>query len=123
MTAIDTAGNKTVFCAATAFVGRYPRGPVVRIQGIDAGFGRPSYAPGQVARIHIATDESAFTLQVFHVGPEKVVTYADNQLAGVAVDIPKVTADWSNWTSKPHSIMFRIPDVPSGLYYVLFTGA
>ena len=64
LTTVDRAGNKLVYGAPNSFVGRYPRGPVVRIQGIDAGFDQPSYAPGQDAHIHIATDEASFTMRV-----------------------------------------------------------
>ncbi|MBA3844205.1 MAG: hypothetical protein H0X39_16580, partial [Actinobacteria bacterium] len=117
-TAVDQAGNRIVYGAPNAFVGRAPRGVVARVQGIDAGFGQPSYAPGQLANIHIATDEPALTLRVFHAGPEQVVTYADNQMAGVEIDQAPLTLDWSRWRSTPHSISYRIPDVPSGLYYV-----
>ena len=53
-----------VYGAPNAFVGRYPRGPVVRIQGIDAGFGQPSYAPAQWARLQIATDETEYFCQI-----------------------------------------------------------
>jgi hypothetical protein len=123
LTAVDTAGNKIVYGAPDAFVGRYPKSVVVRVQGIDAGFGQPSYAPGQVARIHVATDEPSFDLRMFHSGPEQVVTYADNQFAGVDVGLAPIHLDWTRWQSSPHSITFQIPDVPSGLYYLQFTGA
>jgi hypothetical protein len=123
LTTVDRAGNKLVYGAPNAFVGRYPRGPVVRLQGIDAGFGQPSYAPGQWARLRIATDEPSFTTRVFHVGPEQAVTYADNQLAGVDIGLAPVTTDWRNWRDKPHTLQVQIPNVPSGLYFVQFTGA
>jgi len=115
-------GGTSVYGAPNAWVGRYPRGLVVRLQGIDAGFSRPSYAPGQLATIHIATDEQTLAYQVFQAGPEKYVTYADNQFGGVALDVPPGTLDWHRWTSQEHSITFRIPMVPSGLYYVQFAG-
>jgi hypothetical protein len=123
MTATDQAGNRVTYGAPNAFVGRAPKGVVVRIQGIDAAFGQPSFAPGQVARISIATDEPELTYHVFHAGPEQVVTYADNQMAGVDIGAPPVTLDWTSWQSTSHTIQFRIPDVPSGLYYVQFSGA
>ena len=122
LTTVDRAGNKIVYGAPDAFVGRYPRGPVVRLQGIDAGFGQPSYAPGEMAHIHIATDEPSLTTHVLHIGPEQIVTYADNQLAGVDTGVPPVTIDWSKWRSAPHTIDFLIPNVPSGLYDVQFNG-
>jgi hypothetical protein len=123
MTAVDTIGNSVTYGAPNARVGRYPRGPVVRLQGIDAGFTKPSFLPGEVAQVHIATDEPALTLRVFHSGPEQVVTYADNQFAGVEIDQQPTTIDWNSWRNSRHTISFRIPDVASGLYYLQFGGA
>jgi hypothetical protein len=123
VTAVDRAGNRIVYGAANAFVGRAPKGVVVRVQGIDAGFGQPSYAPGQVARIHIATDAPALSMRLFHSGPEQVVTYADNQMAGVDIGQPPTAIDWSQHRSDPGSISVRIPNVPSGLYYAQFDAA
>ena len=121
LTAVDVAGNRIVYGAPNAWVGRYPRGVVVRLQGIDAGFAQPSYAPGQLTSMHIATDEPSLAYQIFQAGPESYVTYADNQMGGVPVG-PPGTLDWHRWRSRPHSIVFRIPDLQSGLYYVRFTG-
>ena len=112
ISAVDRAGNRVVYGAANAFVGRAPKGVVVRVQGIDAGFGQPSYAPGQVARIRIATDAPALSMRIFHSGPEQVVTYADNQMAGVDIGTPPTAIDWSQHRSEPGSISFRIPNVP-----------
>jgi N,N-dimethylformamidase beta subunit-like protein len=123
LTATDRAANQIVYGAPNAFVGRVPKGVVVRIQGIDAAFNQPSYAPGQSARITISTDEPELTYRVLHAGPEQVVTYADNQLAGVDTGAAPVTLDWKAWQSTPHTIPFVIPNVPSGLYYVQFGGA
>ena len=123
MTVVDAKGRKVVYGAPNAWIGRYPRGLVVRLQGIDAGFSRPSYAPGQLATVHIATDEPLLSYQLFQAGPEKYVVYAVNQLGGVAVpSSPPGTLDWSKWRDKPHSITFRIPNVPSGFYYLQFGG-
>jgi len=66
---VDRLRNALSYGSPNAFVGRHPRGPVVRVQGIDAGFGQPSYAPGQLARIHVATDAPELTMRVFHSGP------------------------------------------------------
>ena len=118
--AFDALGHAVRYGAPNAFVGHFARGPVVRVQGIDAGFYSPSYAPGQVARIHVATDAPALTMRIFHSGPEQVVTYADNQMAGIEVDQAPVQIDMALYTSKPRDIRFRIPALPSGLYYVQF---
>jgi hypothetical protein len=122
LTSVDRAGNSIVYGAPNAFVGRKPRGPVVRLQGIDAGFTKPSYLPGDVGYIHVATDEPTITMRVFQSGPEQVVTYADNQFAGVEIDPEPLTIDWKAYQSHPHTIGFHIPVVSSGLYYVQFSG-
>ena len=118
----DAAGNIKLYGAENAWVGHYPRAPVVRIQGIDVGFTRQSYAPGQAATISVSTDAPTLTMQVFQIGPEHEVVYADNQLAGVPVaDTPPVTMDWRPWVNRPHSIPFRVGNWPNGLYYASFT--
>jgi N,N-dimethylformamidase beta subunit-like protein len=122
LTVVGANGLKTVYGAPNAWVGRYPRGPVVRIQGIDVGFLRPNYAPGQLAGLRIATDEPSLELRVYHSGPEQLITYADNQMAGVEIDQKPIELGWKLWRSRPHEIAFRIPDVPSGLYYVQLAG-
>ena len=122
MTVVDKSGRRTVYGSPNAFVGRHPRGPVVRIQGIDAGFARPNYAPGQIAALHIATDEPSLELKFFQSGPEKVVTYADNQLAGIDTGQPPIEIAMRQYRSKPRTITVRIPNLPSGLYYASLTG-
>ena len=122
LTTVDRAGNELTYGAPNAFVGREPRGIVVRLQGIDASFNKPSYVPGETAQIRVATDEPSVTYKVFHAGPEQVITYADNQLAGVDTGAAPVTFDWTPWRDRPHTISFSIPTLPSGLYYVQFSG-
>jgi hypothetical protein len=122
LTSVDLAGNRIVYGAPNAFVGRAPRGPVVRLQGIDVGFTKPSYLPGDVGYIHIASDEPSLTMRVFQSGPEQVITYADNQFAGVEIDQEPVTLDWKAWQSRQHTIGFHIPTAASGLYYAQFSG-
>ena len=122
MTVVDRNGRRTVYGSPNAFVGRHPRGPVVRIQGIDAGFARPNYAPGQIAALHIATDEPSLELKFFQSGPEKVVTYADNQFAGIDTGQPPIEIAMRQYQSKPRTITVRIPNLPSGLYYASLTG-
>jgi hypothetical protein len=123
LTAVDTSGNRSIYGAPNAFVGRYTRGVVVRLQGIDAAFGKPSYLPGELATIRVATDEPALSYRVFHSGPEQVVTYADNQFAGIDIGVEPVTLDWTRWPDRAHTVTFRVPPVVSGLYYVQFGGA
>jgi len=90
--------------------------PVVRVQGIDAGFMRRSYAPGQQAELSLATDARAVRLQVFHFRFQRPGEL-DPKTAGVAMTAPLRLA----WThrSAPHLVRFvRAGDWPSGLYFV-----
>ena len=122
LSAVDQSGNRRTYGAPNAFVGRHPKGVVVRLQGIDAALNEPSYAPGEIAQIRIASDEPSLSYRVFKSGPEQVITYADNQMAGVDIGVEPVALDWAPWRNRPHTITFRIPNVVSGLYYVQFGG-
>jgi hypothetical protein len=122
-TAVDRAGRRVSYGAPNAFVGRYRRGVVVRIQGIDAGFTQPSALPGADARLHIATDEPSLSLRLFRSGTEHVTTIADDVMNGIEVDSGPVTISWTRWRDAPHTITYRIPDLPSGLYYLQLAGA
>jgi N,N-dimethylformamidase beta subunit-like protein len=114
---VDAAGNRQLYGAETAYVARYPRAPVVRVRGIDAGFTRPSYAPGQQARLVISTDAPSLSMRVYQIGPDKVFTYADNQLAGVPVTEPEIL-DWSRRANGPAPITFGVGPWASGFYFV-----
>jgi hypothetical protein len=118
LSAVDTAGNARQLGAQTASVGRYERAPVVRLQGIDAGFTRQSYAPGQAGLLRVSTDAPSLSLRVFRTGPEQVITYADDQMAGIEVPDAQQTIDWSGKGDGPHDVLFRVGAWPSGLYYV-----
>jgi hypothetical protein len=120
LTTEDTAGNSLTYGSPDAFVGRYPRAPVVRIQGIDAAFTKQSLAPGQLGVLQISTDAPSFDIQVFRTGPEQLVTYADFLLEGVPVTDP-VAIDWGRWRDAPNSMGFRIGSWPSGFYFAKLT--
>jgi hypothetical protein len=119
---VTRAGRRTVYGSPDAFVDRHPRGLVVRLQGIDAGFTRPSYAPGQLAALRVAADEPSLELRIFQSGPEKVATKADNVLRGVDIGQAPVAISMAKWQSRRRTITVRIPDVPSGLYFAELTG-
>jgi hypothetical protein len=121
--AVDLAGNTSTYGAPRAWVSRYPRSPVIRLQGIDASFARQSYAPGAVAKLRISTDATAITLKILRAGPEQVVTYADNQLAGVDIGFKPVTLAWSTHRDARAALSVRLGDWPSGLYYAELWGS
>jgi hypothetical protein len=116
--ATDAAGNVSSYGPKNAFVGRYLRSPVIRLQGIDATMTRQVYDPGQVARLRISTDAPSLTMRVLQSGPERDVVYADNQMAGVDVGFAPVKLDWRAHRDEPWGVDVRIGDWPSGLYFV-----
>jgi hypothetical protein len=118
----DRAGNTLTYGPSSAFVSRGLRAPVVRVQGVDAAFTHASYAPGQRAVLHVATDATALTFQVFQAGPETVPTYADNVMNGVAVGDP-FTVDWSTHRDHPADVEIPVGAWPSGVYFVRATAA
>lgn len=100
-----------------------PRVPVVRIQGIDAGFIEPSYAPGQAAAVEVATDAKTLTFQVFAYGGGAFPSVRDERTSGQAMT-SAARVDWSSHRNAPAAIRFVRPgDWPSGLYFLRITAA
>jgi len=112
-------GAKRVYGGLVHSLERKHPAPVVRVRGIDAAFGRRSYAPNAVAWLRVATDVPSFTLQLFQAGPETqpTVGYA---MEGVPVDEPR-QVDWSAHLEAPTSVIVRLGDWPNGLYFARLT--
>jgi hypothetical protein len=94
------------------------RVPVVRVQGIDAGFYRPSYAPGEDAVLKVATDAKTLTFQVFAYSGGRFPSARDLRTNGQAMTAP-ARVDWTAHRDAPASIsVVRPGDWPSGLYFL-----
>jgi hypothetical protein len=93
--------------------------PVVRVQGVDAGFGQRSYAPGSHAVLRIATDAPSLTLQFFQAGLEPQPTEGYT-MEGEPVTDPK-DFSWSMHRDTPGSIIVHIGDWPNGIYFAQLT--
>jgi hypothetical protein len=97
------------------------RAPVVRVQGIEAGFLEPSYAPGQEAAVVVATDARRLTFQVFAYGGGAFPSIRDIRTNGQAMT-GAARVDWSAHRDAPSAIKFVRPgDWPSGLYFLRIT--
>ena len=118
---IDGAGNRRLVGRGRAG-GTGLAGPVVRVQGVDASFGRISYAAGETATLRVATDAGALAVQLFRVGDETVETPSDNTLNGVAVR-PPATVDWQGWGDAPGKITVNLSGLVNGLYFAQLTAA
>jgi N,N-dimethylformamidase beta subunit-like protein len=91
--------------------------PVVRVQGIDAGFTRRSYAPGQQAELSLATDAKGLRLQVFYFRFQRPGEL-DPKTSGIAMTAP-LRLSWAHRRNAPRIVRFvRAGDWPSGLYFL-----
>lgn len=91
--------------------------PVVRVQGIDAGFTRRSYAPGEAALLQVATDARALRLQVFWYRFQRPGDL-DPKTSGVAMT-SSVRIDWRGRRAAPGLVrVVRAGEWPSGLYFL-----
>ena len=115
----DTAGNRRTYGASNAETGRRPTAPVIRVLGVDAGFTRESYVPGENATLRVESDAYALSLQVFRAGPEDVPTYNDTLMNGVPVTDP-VNVGWSS-LDRPGTVPVPIGAWPSGVYFAKLT--
>jgi hypothetical protein len=115
----DAAHNRRTYGASNAETGRRSTTPVIRVLGVDAGFTRESYVPGETATLRVETDASALSLQVFRAGTEDVPTYNDTLMNGVPVTDP-VNVGWSS-LDRPGTIPVPIGAWPSGVYFAMLT--
>jgi hypothetical protein len=101
--------------------GRRRRAPVVRVQGIEAGFPRRSYAPGEVAELQISADAATLQLQVFYYSSQVAPRGRDFKTAGTPMTAP-IRVDWRGHRDGPGKLRFvRAGDWPSGLYFMRLT--
>ncbi|MBA3364466.1 MAG: hypothetical protein H0U03_01585 [Actinobacteria bacterium] len=92
--------------------------PVVRVQGIDAGFPLRSYAPGERATLSLATDAQALQLQVYAYSTTVRRGEQDFKTSGVAMT-PPLRVDWRGHRSRPGRLrLVRAGNWPSGLYFL-----
>ncbi len=95
--------------------------PVVRVQGVTAGFTAKSYAPGAQGTLRITTDAKSFTLQFFEAGPEQQPT-TGNEMEGLPVGGPR-SYDWSAYRSAPGTLKVHIGTWPNGIYFAKLTAS
>ncbi|MDX6504016.1 MAG: hypothetical protein QOE29_1141, partial [Gaiellaceae bacterium] len=123
ITAIDAIGQRAIYGARSllgSLRSEQPT-PVIRVLGIDAGFGAPSYGPNEIASLSVAADVPSLTVQFFQSGVEHAFTTAANVMSGLPVGDP-VTVDWRLWRDSTHPLRLWIGAWPSGLYFAKLTG-
>jgi hypothetical protein len=92
--------------------GRAPT-PTELQPSVEAAFPRESYAPDSTAALVISNKARGLKLQLFRVGPERIITRSDSTMRGVAVT-PRRSIGASNGR---RIVRIRIGDWPSGLYF------
>jgi len=118
LTLRDAAGRSRVYGDYRPWRGQRVDAPVVRVQGIELGFLRRSYAPGEFASLNIATDAKAFRLQVFAFGSSVDVSNVDVKTNGGAVT-PPLDVSWARYRSARTRLrLVRAGEWPSGLYFL-----
>jgi N,N-dimethylformamidase beta subunit-like, C-terminal len=120
LVATDRLGRRSVYDNPRPGTGRH-RAPVVRVQSVEAGFTRRSYAPGEVAELRIASDARTLRIQVFTFGNQTHPTPQDLQTSGVAMT-PAVRVDWTPHRRAPARLrVVRAGGWASGLYFLRLT--
>src|SRR5256885_12601701 len=85
---------------------------------MEAGFARPSYAPGETAEVTVETDAPLLRTQVFAYGNWFRPTDKDLRSGGEAMT-PPLTVDWSRHRNAPAPLqLVRAGAWPSGLYFL-----
>ena len=116
LVARDRFGNRVAYGKTRPHAAWPPRGPVVRIRSVDAGFTQRRYFPGALAKLVVATDAPSFSIQFFRFGAFPGPRFAGEKLTGRPVSEP-VEVDWRGRRSRPVALWRRIRSWPSGLYF------
>jgi N,N-dimethylformamidase beta subunit-like, C-terminal len=80
---------------------------------VEAAFVRESYVPRAAARLVISNRARGIRIQIFRSGPERILTRSDIAMNGVPVTRPR----WIGASSGHRTVVVRIGDWPSGLYF------
>lgn len=93
---------------------------VVRVLGIEAGFGSRSHVAGEPMELTIFADAPSLSLQFLRSGHETESTDRADEIKGVELGDP-AQLDWTGKRSGPVTIQVRSGDWPTGLYAVRLT--
>ena len=122
ISAVDRGGNRVVYGAANASSAAHRRASSSASRGSTRA--SASRAIAGAGRAHPHRDRcSGPDDRVFRSGPEQVVTYADNQMAGVDVGLPPTAIDWRSTATRRARSASASRTWPSGLYYAQFDAA
>jgi hypothetical protein len=113
---LDAGGHSLRYGRVTRDSNALP-GPVVRVLAVDAAFDRSSYAPGETARLTIASDAVGLTLRIVDVaGSDTRPTV--NQLDGPDVIEPQ-HFPWEGNRDHAVTLPIEIGDWRPGVYFAV----
>jgi hypothetical protein len=115
LTATNAGGRTTVYGARPPRR-RLFRGPVVRVLGVEAVWGRRSYAAGGRAALSVLASARTITIQFFRAGGEPIWTNRNDELVGSPVGEPG-RYSWRGRSDRRHVLRLRVGDWPSGVYF------
>ena len=114
---VESNGRRRVYGHSRPAVATRSRAAVVRVLGVEAQFVSRSYDAGTAARLRVAVDAEAFSVQFFRAGPEAENTNRPDEMKGVAVSEP-TTVDWRENRNGTGTVWLKLGAWPTGLYYV-----
>ncbi|HET8893488.1 MAG TPA: hypothetical protein VFM96_05275 [Gaiellaceae bacterium] len=106
LTVTGRDGARRVYGAGTP--GAKPLAPIVRVQGIEAGFAQPSFSPGEPAHVTLATDARSLTFQVFAYNSGAFPTDRDSRTNSEALTSAG-HVDWSMHRNAPATVQIGRP--------------
>ncbi|MBM3676298.1 MAG: hypothetical protein FJW96_00220 [Actinobacteria bacterium] len=112
---VERDGQRKVYGAARPLAAAGSRVPVVKVIGVEAAFGRRSYAPGETMELTVLADAPALTLQFLRCGPETESTRRADEMSGVPFGDP-VPLAWAGKRSAPATIRVQTGAWPTGVY-------
>ena len=115
LTVEDDDGNRRTYGGRRPAKPTRVVSPVVRVLGVEAAFGKRSYAPGETAELTITADCERLTLQFLACGTESEYTDRTDEMRGHPIG-PPLSYGWKRKRSGPHTVTLTVPAWSSGVY-------
>jgi hypothetical protein len=117
LTVESPQGGRRVYGGTRPSRPELARAPVVRVLGVEAAFDRRSYVSGETARLTIAADTAALSIQLLACGTEDGYTDRADEMRGLPVGDP-LTVDWRTSRLAPRTLPLPLGELASSVYAV-----
>ena len=115
LTVESPQGGRRVYGGTRPSRPELSRAGVVRVLGVEAALDRRSYVSGETARLTIAADAAALSIQLLAVGTEDGYTDRADEMRGLPVGDP-IAVDWRGARLAPRTIPLPVAQLASGVY-------